>query len=218
MKGPAVLSCPVLLNSVLRPAKFGAWLSCVLSYPNPVGGLDFRRRTQDMRGRGFSKLCTRNGGGSGRVECSNNFPPEGVRGADGGDTPAVGERHLISTAVAWRRCGCGSLVGTAFAEGVPVAVDSGIVDSVEELNNLIAGRSSFDLIPRAGRYELVYRNRWRMADREFPVLLEHHCRHGISITDPAESLFRGKGVKSADSAPPPRSGTEPGAESTPPPF
>src|ERR1051325_9202402 len=101
----------------------------------------------------------------------------------------VGDRHLISTPARWRKCGCGSLVIVAIAEGIAVAVDPAVVDSVAELNGLMCGRRSFDLITVGSRTEIMYRDVCRQETRNDPVVLEHSdCGHRVPVDDPLDAV------------------------------
>ncbi len=121
---------------------------------------------------------------------------------DESDTRVVGDRHLVSTGVRWARCGCGSWTLTALSEGLAVAIDPAIVDEVAELQAVISGRRSFDLIRVSGRTELMYRDEVRQRTRYFPVCVEHPCGRPVSVDDPLErvkeKLRAGKKADAAD--------------------
>jgi hypothetical protein len=99
---------------------------------------------------------------------------------------------MISTAVQWRRCGCGSFIGVAYAEGIPERVEANYVDPTTELNALVTGRRSFDLIRIGKRTELMHRDLWRLRNRDYPVLLGHNCRQAFTVDDPAEAWKKRK--------------------------
>jgi hypothetical protein len=120
---------------------------------------------------------------------------------------------MISTAVQWRRCGCGVFVGVAYAEGIPTRVEVNEVDPITEFNALVAGRRSFDLIRIGNRTELMHRDLWRMRNRDYPVLLDHNCRQEFAVDDPADSWKKRKATADSARKPSPK----PGA-AVPPPF
>jgi hypothetical protein len=129
----------------------------------------------------------------------------------------VGSRHLISTAVRWCRCGCGGWVLAAIAEGLTESVDPAIVDEHTELNEMLRGRRSFDVIRIGGRTELMYRDQWRQKTRDYPVALAHNCGHILSLNDPLdvvnEKMRRGKTTTPPQATPAPATGA-----AQPPPF
>lgn len=105
----------------------------------------------------------------------------------GGD-PVNG--HLITTA-AWPgtcpRCSLAILSG--YAEGVPAHCDHIELDLTAELTARLQGRATYDLTGRS-RLELVYRDQFRIAHRNWPVLAQHACTAAgvvISIRDPADA-------------------------------
>ena len=104
-------------------------------------------------------------------------------------------RHMITTSIRLRpcpQCGAPTLVG--LDEGMPTAVELAVVSPIEELNALIAGLASYDLVTVAGRTELVYRDTFRMNHREFPVAISHPHRPVAFIPDPADAWKKGKGT------------------------
>lgn len=138
----------------------------------------------------------------------------------GRDTRAMGDRHLVSTGVRWSRCGCGRWALVAIAEGVSETVDPGVVSPVEELNGLLNGKQSFDLIRVSGRTELVRRDFIRQQSRDYPVVLSHdNCGHRVFADDPIDS-WKKKKSSAADSSESDSvaRGPSPEAAVAPPPF
>lgn len=100
----------------------------------------------------------------------------------------MGNQHLISTTARWRECGCGALIIVAISEGITVGVDPAVVDPITELNAVISGRQSFDLINIGSRTEIMHRDQWRQKSRNDPVVLEHNCGRRIEVADPLDII------------------------------
>lgn len=136
---------------------------------------------------------------------------------DESDTRPMGQRHLVSTGVRWAHCGCGRWVLVALAEGVSETVEPGVVSPVEELNGLLIGKQSFDLIRVSGRTELMRRDFIRQQSRDFPVVLSHdNCGHRVFADDPIDSWKKKKSTPAESDS---RAVPSPsGAATVPPPF
>jgi hypothetical protein len=130
------------------------------------------------------------------------------------DTLTMGERHLVSTGVRWAHCGCGGWVLVAIAEGIATAVDPAIVDPLTELNELLKGRRSFDLVRIGGRTELMHRDLWRQKTRDYPVTLEHNCGRVVSVNDPIDVWKKAPREKKPTKS----KGSQRPASAAPPPF
>ncbi|MDN3356061.1 hypothetical protein [Actinomadura sp. DC4] len=85
------------------------------------------------------------------------------------------------------RCRC--LVIRALDEAVcafDVRLDPEPLAEIGELNALLAGRMSYDLIPIAGHHEIAARDQWRIRNRKYPVLATHRCPGRIPATAAAQ--------------------------------
>lgn len=81
---------------------------------------------------------------------------------------------------ACRKCGLACLQGDD-ADNVScrVTVETDLLTLTEEMFHVLAGRRTYDLVPRAGSTgDLYLREDWHIHGRRpdrYPILVEHHC-------------------------------------------
>lgn len=94
-------------------------------------------------------------------------------------SPHSTDDHLISRPVRMGPCtGCGRHILYAITYGWDTYVDLDSLPIRAEANALLAGRFTYDLVPKArGRY-LIDRDVYRISKREYPILASHACPSG----------------------------------------
>jgi hypothetical protein len=102
------------------------------------------------------------------------------------------------------RCGAPILVGLdADVAALTAHTDPDPIDTAGEVLALLAGRTTYDLAPRAGgRRQLDYRAAWNIkAQRRYPVLVSHSCGRPIP-TPPPQPVIRRTRKAEQQHAPP----------------
>ncbi|GLY81857.1 hypothetical protein [Actinoallomurus iriomotensis] len=92
-------------------------------------------------------------------------------------------RALQAVLVACGRCRCAVIHALdAPVCAFEVRLDPEPLTEIEELQALMSGRMTYDLIRVGHHHEIAYRDQWRIRKRKYPVLVTHQCPGRIPAT------------------------------------
>lgn len=81
------------------------------------------------------------------------------------------------------RCHCALIHALdAPVAALDVHLDPEPLTEIEELQAVLSGRMTYDLIPVWGHHEIAYRDQWRIRKRKYSVLATHRCPGRIPAT------------------------------------